>query len=938
MVMEQRRWEQIEDIYYQAVQLPRDKRRAFLHQACLGDDQLRQEVDCLLDSNKSTINFLATPVFSLGMELLANEKRRFVSGLSIGPYQLLSMLGYGGMGEVFLAEDPRLGRKVAIKLLPELFTNDANRIRRFEQEARVASQISHPNIAHIYEIGNVDGYHFTSMEFVDGITLREMMQKRLDLGEAIDIALQVGYALVAAHQAGIVHRDIKPENIMVRKDRYVKVLDFGLAKLTEMIDEPIDSKNASITNVDTEPGILMGTPTYMSPEQLRGQTIEARTDIWSLGVTLYEMVSGRQPFVGRTASDISAAILLTEPDSLVIDRLNEDESSTLNHILSTALEKEIDQRYATVAAFVNELRQLQLKFNRRRQASGHGTHTAEQFGPLTPAFQRTLSNLRAVTVRYRPPKDSIVRLSMFVLVLFAFSGMQLASTRLSQVLSNALGVSKPLRIGSAGLFLVMHLLAGFVISKGATVGKGSTSISYRSVVLAMVLASAPLYLAWAWLPHPGIWLVYSLPYGIAALVGARLAFRANRLFSWQSLLAVFAPALILALTPASLIQAISQPKLLARSPKAVREYKEGTERMLLADSYAAVSRFNEATKLDDHFPLAQARFAEVWFELDYPEKANEALQKLTILLFKGFAPQRVEALYVDATKAIIKRDFPRSINSYREIAHLAPQESSIFVDLGRVYEMNGELDNAIGAYLEATKRDPWSTSAFLRLGKAYAVQKDEVKANNAFDQANRLSIDLSDQYVKAEVLHQRSLLAERLGRMDDARKYEENALISFNGNLFQMIRIQFHLACLWYAKDHRRGESYERSAVDLAQRISRNGLLTHGADELLTQGLVDLGNRFLTRGQLQEAQTYFQRALAIAERSGLKRNKARVWFAQGKLWLQGGLENEADRSFKAALKLEFPDRPLSDASIAVWRNVVCYNDYDTAIREFKNFS
>src|SRR5688500_10635257 len=228
-------------------------------------------------------------------------------------YRIVSKLGAGGMGEVYLAEDTRLGRKVALKLLPAGFTGDADRLRRFRQEARAASALNHPNILTIHEIGSEDGAHFMATEFVEGETLRQRMASaRMNLGEALDVAIQVASALAAAHEAGIVHRDIKPENIMVRPDGYAKVLDFGLAKL-------IDRRDAgakATTQLNTEPGVVMGTVQYMSPEQARGLEVDARTDVFSLGVVLYEMVGGRAPFEGETPSDVIVSLLDKEPAPL----------------------------------------------------------------------------------------------------------------------------------------------------------------------------------------------------------------------------------------------------------------------------------------------------------------------------------------------------------------------------------------------------------------------------------------------------------------------------------------------------------------------------------------------------------------------------------------------------------------------------------------------
>ncbi|HEY5445544.1 MAG TPA: serine/threonine-protein kinase, partial [Pyrinomonadaceae bacterium] len=235
-------------------------------------------------------------------------------GTTISHYHIFSKLGQGGMGEVYLAEDTKLDRKVALKLLPDSVASDQERMRRFVQEAKSASALNHPNIITIYEIGEIDSRHFIATEFIDGETLRKRMRHgHLKLIELLEIAIQTTGALAAAHAAGIIHRDIKPENIMVRHDGYVKVLDFGLAKLTEPQGFTADTEAPTKALVDTGAGIVLGTLVYMSPEQAKGQRVDGRTDLWSLGAVIYEMVTGHAPFEAETPSEVLALILNKEP-------------------------------------------------------------------------------------------------------------------------------------------------------------------------------------------------------------------------------------------------------------------------------------------------------------------------------------------------------------------------------------------------------------------------------------------------------------------------------------------------------------------------------------------------------------------------------------------------------------------------------------------------
>ena len=276
------------------------------------------------------------------------------SRASFAHYEKLSQIGSGGMGEVYLADDTRLGRKVAIKFLNEKFSKDETLLNRFKQEAKAASALNHPNILTVYEIGEHEGSHYISTEFIEGKTLRERMKKRLTFDETLSIVVQTAEALSAAHQAGIVHRDIKPENIMVRPDGYVKVLDFGLAKLTEVFNS--DGEDETKKLVKTNPGVVMGTVAYMSPEQARGKNTDARSDVFSFGIVLYEMLTGKVPFSGETMTDVLSSIISSEPQP--ITSLAPHLPRELQRIVQKTLKKKRDQRYQSTQDLLVDLKEL----------------------------------------------------------------------------------------------------------------------------------------------------------------------------------------------------------------------------------------------------------------------------------------------------------------------------------------------------------------------------------------------------------------------------------------------------------------------------------------------------------------------------------------------------------------------------------------------------
>jgi len=365
------RFQKISKIYRAALECAPEQRPAFLDQSCGQDRQLRQEVQSLLSGGKKAESQLLSQVLKEVASRLSSENYGSLIGQTLDNYLILSLLGAGGMGEVYLARDTKLGREVAIKVLGANFVSSRDRLR-LEREARAASALNHPNILTIYDIEQVDDHRFIAAEYIDGETLRQRLNRdRLKLPEVLDIAMQVASALSAAHAAGIVHRDIKPENIMLRRDALVKILDFGLAKVTEPEPNYNGPEQSTQQRFETDAGVVLGTSAYMSPEQTRGLEIDPRTDIWSLGVVLYEMLTGYVPFAGATRSDVIAAILEKEPPVLADE--TQQHSPALQQILKKALAKNTDQRYQTAAEFQNDLKNLKqdLDADTRRDSSSH---------------------------------------------------------------------------------------------------------------------------------------------------------------------------------------------------------------------------------------------------------------------------------------------------------------------------------------------------------------------------------------------------------------------------------------------------------------------------------------------------------------------------------------------------------------------------------------
>ncbi|GEM_PF-3267746 len=403
--MSPEKWQQISALFKSALDQPIDARGLFLDRTC-SDKSLRRQIEAMLNAHEQAGSFFDKPA----VELPAQEEL----GKIIGSYRLIELLGAGGMGEVYLAEDTKLGRKVALKLLPVHIATQQEQVRRFQQEARVISALNHPNILTVYEFGYDDSRPFISAEYIEGETLRHRLSEPISIKEALTIVEQIANALIAAHSIGFIHRDIKPENVMLRReDGFVKVLDFGLAKLAEKDELANTTDPEAVTRVliNTTPGMVVGTISYMSPEQARGLAVDERADVWSLGVVLYELATGKQPFIGPTRADSLVAILEREP---VFNEI----SIGLHNIITKALRKDKSERYQTVFEFLSDVQELK---------KGGG----ESFS----ITNKTTQSLHHVTEKTRTALYNKASFLAVCLLLIALTGISIAFMRRGKVLS-----------------------------------------------------------------------------------------------------------------------------------------------------------------------------------------------------------------------------------------------------------------------------------------------------------------------------------------------------------------------------------------------------------------------------------------------------------------------------------------------------------------------
>src|SRR6478609_7764638 len=354
------RLQTIEEIYRAALDQEPNKIGPFLDTACEGDEPLRRKVEALLSSRQQARSFIEKSAVGLATKIIQNDQADLLVGQTIGHYKISERIGSGGMGEVYLATDITAGRQAALKLLPTRFTSDAQRLKRFQQEERALVGLNHPNILTVYEVGQDHSTHYIASELIEGETVRQrLVRRRMEVSEAVDVAIQVASALAAADETGIVHRDIKPENIMLRPDGYVKVLDFGFAKLAEQQVPLTTPRDEALSLVETNLGSILGTVRYMSPEQACGGQVDKRTDIWSLGVVLYEMATRNAPFTGDTPKEVMSAILEKEPPPLT--SYIAQAPAELQQIISKTLRKDREERYHSAHELLQALKDLRRK-------------------------------------------------------------------------------------------------------------------------------------------------------------------------------------------------------------------------------------------------------------------------------------------------------------------------------------------------------------------------------------------------------------------------------------------------------------------------------------------------------------------------------------------------------------------------------------------------
>lgn len=702
-------------------------------------------------------------------------------GTNLGHYQITSLLGSGGMGEVYLAFDTRLDRKVALKILPADVSLHRDRMERFIREAKTAAALNHPNIAHVYEIGETNGVHYITMEFIDGDTLRtRITQAPLSLNDALNVTIQSASALVVAHDAGIIHRDIKPENLMLRRDGIVKVLDFGLAKLVIKTDEVVDTSAPTLMNLKTNPGTVMGTATYMSPEQARGIEVDERTDIFSLGVVLYEMVTGHLPFAGSNPYEIVASIL-SDSEPLPLRNYLSDAPAELERIVSKALRKERGSRYQTTKDLLLELQSLNehLVFGARLKQSAptvamSSRGTTKPASLLTSPIRQyrvaTLIVMAAIVAAmvglafYVRGRKSEVAIESIAVLPFVNQNQDPNTDYLSdgipEGIINSLSQLPNLKVMSRNSVFhykgqqvnaqeVAKQLAVQAVLTGALAQRGD-----RLSISVELINASDNSLLWGQQYNRSLADVFSLQQELAKEITAKLRLKLSGAEEGQ-------------LTKSS-----------TADLQAFQNYMQGRAylyRNTREDLIKSINYFQKAIEQDPNYAHAYAGIAEAnmtlgargWISPLEGRRLTEQAARKALELDENLAEAHMA--FGQAFTTFSPADFALGERELRRAVELSPNLADAHSHLGYTLVRQGRLDESLPELTKARELDPLSSIITRNLALAYYLKRDYARALEILHTANELGPSMSTTveisfYIKAGLFNEALAELEKASR------------------------------------------------------------------------------------------------------------------------------------------------------------------------------
>jgi serine/threonine protein kinase/predicted Zn-dependent protease len=704
---------------------------------------------------------------------------------SFGHYQIVSLIGTGGMGEVYLADDTKLGRKVAIKFLNEKYSKDEDLLGRFIQEAKAASALNHPNLITVYEIGEHEDSHYIATEYIEGKTLRERMKQRLTFDEALSISVQTAEALSAAHQAGIVHRDIKPENIMVRPDGYIKVLDFGLAKLTELADTGGEHETKKL--VKTNPGVIMGTVSYMSPEQARGKTMDARSDIFSFGVVMYEMLTSKVPFGGETMTDTLSSIISTEPTPLT--SLAPHLPRELQRIVQKSLKKKRDQRYQTTRDLLVDLKELRDEL----RAEARLDQTAVPNRPSDPN--------QGSAPRYSNSSDSKTRDSILITEFENTTGEAIFDQTLKMALAFSLGQSPFLDIVPDSRVSQTLRLMGRKPDERVTKELGE-EICMRQNLKAFITGSITSF---------GTIYVLTLE-----AVNARTNESLGREFEQVNSREEVLNALTRAATgirerlgeSLSSIEKFNVPgeSITTSSLEALKIFVLGREQIVNGKQLEAIPFYKKALEIDPEFALAYTELAVVYRNTDQWKAAADMTAKAYSLRDTVSETERLRIIYYYHNFVLGEMD--KATETLELWRNTYPNFVVSYVSLSDSFERLGQSEKAIKFARQGLKLDPNYATIYMNLVESLVSMGRYEEAKDTVKQAFERKLD-------GDYFH---TFPYMIGFVENDENAMKENLAWFSGRDDEYLSLDLKTGSAGFKGQWRTSQDFSRRAIDLASR------------------------------------------------------------------------------------------------------------------------
>jgi eukaryotic-like serine/threonine-protein kinase len=890
------RWQQIRDVLEKALELAPGERSAFLERACSSDQSMRQEVDTLLNSGPDVrSSFLQSSTLRVTL----------MPGTKLGDYEVKSLLGWGGMGEVYRARDSRLGRDVAIKVLPAVLSADSDRLRRFEQEARAAAALNHPNILAVHQMGANEGAPFLVSELLEGETLRQEIQRgRLAVRKTIGYAVQIARGLAAAHEKGVVHRDLKPENLFVTQDGGVKILDFGLAKLTQAAS---DSSGAAPSR-ETEPGVVMGTVGYMSPEQVRGQTTDQRTDIFSFGAILYEMLTGKRAFQKSTSADTLSAILNEDPPA--VSQSDEHIPPALQSVVQRCLEKNAEKRVQSavelvaaldaVASGLRDLPQGRIGSISQRASKIVGGQAGLTIGAalvlllLTGAYlwrtRRTIvqKSVPAASIPTLKPRRSVAVLE--IRNLSARPDQAWLETALPEMLTTELAAGERLRTISGED--VARMKANLSLPKTGSYSQDTLARIHNNIGVDEVVVGSYVPIA-AGQIRVDLRLQDTNAGQLSEVLSAKGSTqRIDELVSRMG--ATLRQKLGVGEISSDEISAVRAA--LPQKPATEELYSEGL-RLVRLDEYQEARRVLEkAVAAEPDYPLAHSALAAAWNGMGQGDRARDEARKAVDL--SAHLP-REKRLWIEAQSYSLTHDWAKAVQSYRTLFEFFPDNLDYGLRLAAAQTASGHGKDSL-ATVELLRKLPAPDSDNPQIDRTEAV------AAGSLGDFKRQHEAASRSAAKADAQGARLMGAQArisdcsalndLGKPDEALATCEAAKHAFEeaGDRGGTARALNNIGVLLQ----------ESGELTQAQKVYEEALAAiRSVGDRRAEGIVmnNVAEIQRTHGDLEGSIKTLNQTMKIDEEIGMKRGVEFVSFNTGISYAAEGKLQEARKNYEVAL-------------------------------------